>query len=207
MAVLDLRKPDSLPGSATFLEADVTTDDLTEAIDVAVDRLGGLDAAVNCAGIGGESTPVSEYPLATWARVFEVNVTGILRSMQAQIPHLRECGGSIVNVSSVLGHRGAPMNAAYSAAKHAVEGLTQSAAVELAPSGVRVNTVVPGFIDTALLRSRRTTAEQGALAATHPLGRLGAADEVAEAVEFLATERSSFVTGTALRVDGGFLSA
>jgi NAD(P)-dependent dehydrogenase (short-subunit alcohol dehydrogenase family) len=114
--------------------------------------------------------------------------------------------GSVVNISSVMGEAATPLAPAYSAAKHAVEALTKSAALAHAAQGIRVNSVAPGFIDTELLRSRSSDAQRAELAARHPLSRLGTPEEVAEVVAFLASDSSSFVTGARYRVDGGYLT-
>lgn len=205
VAVLDRSVGESCRGRSRHVVADVTSSALATAVDEAVDWLGGLEAAVNAAGVGAAPMPLVDYDLTTWAGVLDVNLTGVLRSMQAQSAHLA-AGGSIVNVSSVLGHAVRPGAGAYVASKHALEAITRVAALELADRGIRVNTVVPGFIDTPLLRATRDEEERRAIASTHPVGRLGRAEEVAAAIAFLVAEDSTFTTGTALRVDGGFLA-
>jgi NAD(P)-dependent dehydrogenase (short-subunit alcohol dehydrogenase family) len=148
-----------------------------------------------------------EYSDADWSRVLGVNLDGLFRCLRAELrAMLAGSGGSVVNISSVTGHVGHPGAAAYSTSKHAVEGLTRSAALEYAGDGIRVNAVVPGFIGTELLHSRRTDAEVAALAALHPVARLGTSEEVAAVATFLLTDAASFVTGSSHAVDGGFLA-
>ncbi|WP_244928907.1 SDR family oxidoreductase [Nocardioides sp. W7] len=196
------------------LPLDVTS---TESVDRLVaqvlDEHGSLDAAVNVAGVGGPSARLHEYSDEDWSRVLGVNLDGLFRCLRAEVRAMLACadgsgvtGGSIVNISSVTGHVGHPGAAAYSTSKHAVEGLTRSAALEYAGDGIRVNSVVPGFIGTELLRSRRSEAEVAALASLHAVDRLGTAEEVAASVVFLLTDAASFVTGSSHVVDGGFLS-
>ena len=135
---------------------------------------------------------------------FEVNVLGVWHSMRAQIPHLVDRGGTIINNSSVAGHRGIGTFSAYVASKHAVEGMSRSVAQEVAAAKVRVNTVAPGPIETALL-DRATGGDPSAFVDIVPLGRTGLPEEVAAAVVFLASDASSYVTGQSIAIDGGLL--
>jgi NAD(P)-dependent dehydrogenase (short-subunit alcohol dehydrogenase family) len=189
--------------------------DVTDPASVAamVERtvadLGSLDVAVNVAGIGGPATRLHEYSDADWNRVIGVNLTGVFTCLRAEIRAMLSQSGSgrsIVNMSSVTGSLGFAGAAAYSTSKHGLEGLTRSAALEYAEDGIRINSVAPGFIETELLVSRRTREELAALAAAHPVKRLGTVDEVADVVAFLASERASFVTGATYATDGGFLA-
>jgi NAD(P)-dependent dehydrogenase (short-subunit alcohol dehydrogenase family) len=181
--------------------------DVEAAVRTAVETGPGLAAAVNCAGIGGPRLTIPEYSLDDWRSVLDVDLTGVFLCMRAELRAMLAAGrGSVVNISSVMGEAATPLAPAYSAAKHAVEALTKSAALAHAAQGIRVNSVAPGFIDTELLRSRSSDAQRAELAARHPLSRLGTPEEVAEVVAFLASDSSSFVTGARYRVDGGYLT-
>lgn len=195
---------------AVVRRTDVTRqDDVRALVDAAVARFGRLDAAFNNAGIEGTLRPTADYPEDTLARVLEVNVLGVWRCMRAELPvMLRLGGGAIVNAASVAGLVGAGAFSAYVASKHAVVGLTKSAAIEYAPGGVRVNAVCPGVIDTPMvgrLAAELTTLRETLLARV-PMGRLGTAGEVAAAVVWLCSDAASFVTGHALAVDGGYVA-
>ena len=191
---------------AEFLRSDVRhEDDLRSLIDKTVARFGRLDAAVNCAGTEGTPGPVTEQTAETYSATFDTNVLGTLLSMKHELRvMLAQGSGSIVNVSSTYGHRGAAGASIYSASKHAVEGLTKSAALEAASSGVRVNMVAPGPIETGMLNRFTGTDERKAgLAATVPLKRVGRPEEIAQTIVFLASDRASFITGASYLVDGG----
>jgi len=191
---------------AEFLRSDVRhEDDLRSLIDKTVEHFGRLDAAVNCAGTEGTPGPVTEQTAETYAATFDTNVLGTLLSMKHELRvMLAQGSGSIVNVSSTYGHRGAAGASIYSASKHAVEGLTKSAALEAAAFGVRVNMVAPGPIETGMLNRFTGTDERKAgLAATVPLKRVGRPEEIAQTIVFLASDRASFITGASYPVDGG----
>jgi len=186
--------------------------DITDraALAEALDRHGPFDGAFNNAGIeglGGRMTPIADYPDEEFRKVQEVNVAGLWNCLKALLPGFMERGaGAIVNTSSVMGWLGAPGLAAYSTSKHAVIGLTRSAALEAAPAGVRVNAVLPGAVETPMLTERGFVANPGfaeGAAASHPMGRIATAREVAEAAAWLLSDRASFVTGHCLAVDGG----
>src|ERR1700737_3581061 len=196
----------SLGAEAAFIRADVRReDDGSSLIDQTVARFGRIDAAVNAAGTEGRPGPVTEQTAESYAATFDTNVLGTLLSMKHELRVMQAQGhGSIINISSTYGHQGASGASIYAASKHAVEGLTKSAALEGAGSGVRVNAVAPGPIETALLNRFTGTAERkAALAKTVPLGRVGEPDEIARAALFLASEKSSFITGQILTADGG----
>ncbi len=190
-----------------FMRADVSSPSDNEAIaKAALDQFGSLDIACNNAGIGGESNLVADMSIEGWKQVIEVNLSGVFYAMRAQIPlMLRSGGGSIVNMSSILGQVGTIGAAGYVAAKHGILGLTQAAAIEYASKGLRINSVGPGYIDTPLLDtlSGKIRSE---LVAMHPIGRLGRAEEVANLVVWLSSDRSSFVTGSYYPIDGGYLA-
>ena len=195
-----------LGAEAEFLPCDVRhEDDVRSLIDKTVSRFGRLDVAVNCAGTEGTPGPVTEQSAETYAATFDTNVLGTLLSMKYEMRvMLAQGSGSIVNISSTYGRRGAAGASLYSASKHAVEGLTKSAALEAAPSGVRVNMVAPGPIETGMLKRFTGTDEKKAgLTATVALKRLGRPEEVAQAIVFLASDKASFITGASYAVDGG----
>jgi NAD(P)-dependent dehydrogenase (short-subunit alcohol dehydrogenase family) len=192
---------------AEFVRADVRhEDDVRNLIDKVVARFGRLDAAVNNAGTEGKPGPITEQTSENYASTFETNVLGTLLSMKHELRVMQPQGsGSIINLSSTMGQRGAPGACLYVASKHAVEGLTKVAALEGAAYGVRVNAVAPGPIDTELLkRFTGGSAERkaGAIAGV-PLKRLGKPDEIAQAIVYLASDKASFITGQILGVDGG----
>lgn len=196
------------PGAtAVFVRADASNPEDHEAlVGAALDRFGALHIACNNAGIGGELNPVADLTVQGWRKVIEINLSGVFYAMRAQIPKIVDAGGgAIVNMASILGQVGTPKSAGYVAAKHGVVGLTQTAALEYATQHVRVNAVGPGYIDTPLLDSLPAEA-RAALIGLHPLGRLGRAEEVAELVTWLSSDRASFVTGAYYPVDGGYLA-
>src|SRR6267154_1639152 len=196
----ELRK---LGAEAEFVRSDVRhEDDLRSLVDKTVARFGRLDAAVNCAGTEGTPGPVTEQTAETYAATFDTNVLGTLLSMKHELRvMLAQGNGSIVNVSSTYGHTGAAGASVYSASKHAVEGLTKSAALEAAASGVRVNMVAPGPIDTELNPASGDWAVPQKAATA--LDRYGRVDEIAAMVAFVAGPESSYITGANLTVDGG----
>ena len=191
---------------AEFVQSDVRfEDDLRKLVDAVVARFGRLDVAVNAAGTEGESAPVLEQTPERYTAVFDTNVLGTLLAMKHELRVMSAQGsGSIVNVSSTMGLRGAANASLYVASKHAVEGLTKSAALEAAAFGVRVNAVAPGPVETAMLNRLTASAERKAgMLSTVPLKRAGTPEEIAEAIVFVASERASFMTGEILRVNGG----
>lgn len=172
-----------------------------------VKKFGRLDIAVNNAGIGGPAALVGDYPIEDWDKVIAINLSGVFYGMRYQIPAmLKNGGGAIVNMASILGKVGFPMSSAYVTAKHGVVGLTENAALEYATQGIRVNAVGPGFIKTPLLDKNLTDEQLTGIAAMHPMQRLGTAQEVAELVLWLASDKASFVTGSYYNVDGGYLA-
>ncbi|MFY9769197.1 MAG: glucose 1-dehydrogenase [Xanthobacteraceae bacterium] len=196
----------STGAEAEFIAADVRRDDdVRNLVDRTVARFGRIDAAVNAAGTEGQPGPVTDQTAESFAATFDTNVLGALLSMKHELRVMQaQAHGSIINISSTYGHQGARGASVYAASKHAVEGLTKSAALEAAGSGVRVNAVAPGPIETAMLGRFTGTAERkAALTKTVPLGRVGQPDEIARAAVFLASDRASFVTGQILAADGG----
>jgi NAD(P)-dependent dehydrogenase (short-subunit alcohol dehydrogenase family) len=197
----------SARAECVFVRADAAKPEDNEALArAAVERFGTLHVACNNAGIGGELKPVGELSVEGWRKVVEINLSGVFYAMRAQIPRMLAAGGgAIVNMASILGQVGTVGAAGYVAAKHGVVGLTQTAALEYAARGIRVNAVGPGYIDTPLLAGLSPDARAG-LAALHPIGRIGRAEEVAELVVWLSGEAASFVTGAYYPVDGGYLA-
>ena len=179
--------------------------DVAALVGLAVEKTGGLHMLVNNAGIGGTPAPVGEYPLEDWQKVINVNLNGVFYGMHYGLPEMvKSGGGSIVNMASILGSVGFATASAYVAAKHAVVGLTKVAAMEYAKDGVRVNSVGPGFIATPLLAKNLDAAALAFIAAKHPIGRLGTAEEVSALTCFLLSDQASFITGSYHLVDGGY---
>ena len=196
----------TLGGEAHFIRADVRhEDDIRALVDGTVAKFGRLDIAVNNAGTEGQFGPITDQTPESYAAMFDTNVLGVLLSVKHELRVLLAQGsGSIVNVSSVLGQAAYANAALYTASKHAVEGLTKAAALEGAQSGVRVNAVAPGPIDTPMLeRVAGDDESKAGLAATLPMNRTGAPDEIAQAIVFLGSDKASFITGHVINVDGG----
>jgi NAD(P)-dependent dehydrogenase (short-subunit alcohol dehydrogenase family) len=199
----ELRK---LGAEAEFVQADVRhEDEVRRLVDRAVARFGRLDIAINNAGVEGKPGPVTEQSAESYAATFETNVLGTLLSLKHELRIMEAQGaGSIVNISSTMGERGAANMSLYTGSKHAVEGITKSAALEAASFGVRVNAVAPGPTDTAMLdRLTGSTDKKAAFYAAVPLKRHARPEEIAEAIAFLASDKASFITGQIIRVNGG----
>jgi NAD(P)-dependent dehydrogenase (short-subunit alcohol dehydrogenase family) len=191
---------------AEYIRADVRNDDEVKAlVDGTVARFGRLDVAVNNAGTEGQTGPVTEQSTDSYHATFDTNVLGTLLCMKHELRVMQPQGhGSIVNLSSTMGKKGAPGASLYVASKHAVEGLTKAAALEAAAFGVRVNAVAPGPVDTGMLDRFTGSADKKAgLVANVPLKRLGNPDEIAQAIVFASSAKSSFMTGHIVAVDGG----
>ena len=195
-------------GEAIFVKSDTSRPDESEKlVGDAVKAFGGLHIAVNNAGIGGPLAEVGQYPVDGWDKVIAINLSGVFYGMRFQIPALLASGGgSIVNIASILAKVGTRNSAAYVAAKHGVVGLTETAALEYANQGVRINAIGPGYIVTPLLTRSLSEEAMAALKGLHPMGRLGTAEEVAELALWLNSDKASFVTGSYYNVDGGYLA-
>lgn len=179
-------------------------EDVKAAVDLAVKTFGGLHLAVNNAGIGGPLGPITEVDIQGYKDLMDINLHSIFYGMHYQIPEmLKAGGGAIVNISSILGLVGDAGAVPYVAAKHGVTGMTKAAALGYANQKIRINSVHPGYIDTPLLGNLPKEAYDG-LVSLHPIGRLGTANEVADLVLFLLSEKASFITGSSHLVDGGY---
>lgn len=194
-------------GEAMFVRADVSNPaDMEKLVQEAVKAYGRLDVAVNNAGIAGEQNPIADMSLEGWEQVIRVNLSGVFYGMKYQIAAmLKNGGGSIVNISSILGAVGFAGAAAYVSAKHGLLGLTQTAALEYSAQNIRANAVGPGFIETPMLTALDEEMKK-AVVALHPIGRLGRSEEVAELILWLGSDKSSFVSGSYYPIEGGYLS-
>jgi 3alpha(or 20beta)-hydroxysteroid dehydrogenase len=195
---------DALTGAAAFQRHDVRSEaDWAAIVEAAVELWGRVDVLVNNAGIF-RMAAMTQTPSDLWHQVMEVNATGVFLGMRAVAPlFMEQRSGSIINISSVAGLRGAGVAFAYGASKWAVRGMTKSASQELAPYGVRCNSIHPGIIDTAMLHEFDTAGIRGAVRERIPLGREAAASEVAHLALFLASDESAYCTGSEFVVDGG----
>jgi NAD(P)-dependent dehydrogenase (short-subunit alcohol dehydrogenase family) len=198
-------------GNAAFIAHDVTEEaQWAAAVAEAVGRFGALHILVNNAGVSSGPAPLMVHSLAEWRRILSVNLDGVFLGLRHAGPAIAAAGGgSVINISSILGKVGFANAAAYCASKGGVLLLTKAAALEWAPMNIRVNSVHPGFIDTPMLRNALAASDNGnemasLLVAAHPLGRMGVPDEIADAVLFLASDASRFMTGAELVVDGGY---
>ncbi|MCR9092896.1 MAG: SDR family oxidoreductase [bacterium] len=195
---------------AVFVETDVADDAAVgRAVATATERFGRLDYAYNNAGLSGPPNFVADMPEEQWRRTIDVMLTGVFLCMKHQIPAILAAGGgAIVNCASGAGLIGFPGQSAYVASKHGVIGLTRAAALEYGSQGIRVNSICPGTARTAMVEDvvRETPALQQELEALHPIGRIAEPEEIAEAALWLCSERSSFVLGAALSVDGGYVA-
>jgi len=192
-------------GEATFVKADTAKPEEVEAlVQKTVEIYGRLDIACNNAGIGGEQAETGDYSLDGWRKVLSINLDGVFYGCKYELEQMEKNGGGIiVNMASIHGTVAAPLSSAYTAAKHGVVGLTKNIGAEYGQKNIRCNAVGPAYIDTPLLESLSDDMKN-ALIAKHPMGRLGKAEEVAELVLFLSSEKSSFMTGGYYLVDGGY---
>jgi NAD(P)-dependent dehydrogenase (short-subunit alcohol dehydrogenase family) len=197
-------------GSASFVRADVGVDaDVAAMVAHCVATFGRIDCAFNNAGIEGSPGTLLDESEAAWDHLFDVNVKGVWLCLRHEIPQMvAQGGGAIVNASSVGGLVGLPTGTTYAASKHAVAGITRSAALDFAKSGVRVNATAPGMIETPLMMRALDAVPNGRelIGAMHPIGRMGQAEEVANTVLWLCSDEASFVTGAVVPVDGGLVA-
>jgi NAD(P)-dependent dehydrogenase (short-subunit alcohol dehydrogenase family) len=196
---------------AIFIECDVSVfSQVQTAVDSVVSTFGTLDVALNNAGIGGEQNKVGEMSEQAWLKVIGVNLNGVFNCMKHELAQMtKQKSGVIVNMSSILGKVGFAMSSHYVASKHGILGLTQTAALEYADAGIRINAICPGFIDTPLLTTAgisENTDIQKYIIGLHPMKRLGKSEEIAKGFIFLVCDDSSFITGTKLEIDGGYLA-
>jgi NAD(P)-dependent dehydrogenase (short-subunit alcohol dehydrogenase family) len=196
-----------LGGDAAFVLGDISKDaDVKAMVDFTIEKFGRLDIAFNNAGVEWKG-PLDQATEAEYRRIFDINVWGVLNSMRHEIPAMLKNGaGTIVNTSSVAGHVGLPQVSVYIASKHAVEGLTKSVALEFAKQNIRVNAIAPGVIDTEMFDRFAGDELRDQITAITPVGRIGASDEIAAAVLYLASDDAKFTTGTSLVVDGGYVA-
>jgi NAD(P)-dependent dehydrogenase (short-subunit alcohol dehydrogenase family) len=191
---------------AEFIKADVRhEEDVKNLVEKTVKRFGRLDIAVNNAGTEGKPGPIVEQTSETYAATFDTNVLGVLLSMKHELRVMTAQGsGNIVNISSTMGSRGMAGASLYTASKHAVEGMTKTAALEAASFGVRVNAVAPGPVETGMLNRFANSPDiKAGMIAVVPLKRIGTPEEIADAIAFIASEKAGFITGEVLRVNGG----
>jgi len=200
-------------GNSAFVKADVSQQTEVEAmVNKAIEIYGRLDCAFNNAGIEGTlAIPIAEYAEEVWDRVISVNLKGVWLCMKYELPQmLKQGGGAIVNMASVAGLVGGTVGAAYFASKHGVVGLTKAPAIEYGQSAIRINAVCPGVIQTrmgeSLFKGNPDPEAEARIIGLHPIGRIGTPEEVAESVIWLCSDASSFVTGHAMAVDGGYVA-
>ncbi len=195
-------------GEAIFVRCDVSQESEVKAlVEATLAEYGRLDFACNNAGIGGDLAPTADYTLEGWNRVIGINLTGAFLCMKYEIPAmLKQGGGAIVNMASILGHVGFAGAPAYVASKHGLIGLTKNAAIEYAKQGIRVTAVCPAFIHTPMVDDGLTPEAKAQVEAAHPMGRMGNPEEIAELVVFLCSDGASFMTGNPILVDGGYVA-
>ena len=207
-AIEEMKKQNA---KAIFIECDVAVFvQVQAAVEKVVSVFGALDVALNSAGIGGDPNKIGDMTEQAWLNTIGINLSGVFYCMKHELAQMsKQKSGVIVNMSSVLGKVGFATLSHYVAAKHGVIGLTQTAALEYAAEGIRVNAICPGFVDTPMITKssigKHAEVKQHIID-LHPMKRMGKAEEIANSFVFLACDDSLFVTGTALEIDGGFLA-
>ena len=202
-----VKEIESKGGEAIFVKVDTSNpEDSKKSVEQTVAKFGKLDIAVNNAGISGPMQSIGEYDINAWNKVISINLSGVFYGMRYQIPAMLKNGsGSIINIASIMGSVATAGLSAYVTSKHGVAGLTKAGAIEYSKQGIRINAVGPGYIETPILNVLEKE-QRDALAGLHPIGRLGEPEEVAELILWLASDKSSFVTGAYYPVDGGYLA-
>jgi NAD(P)-dependent dehydrogenase (short-subunit alcohol dehydrogenase family) len=193
-------------GEAFFVTADSSlAKDNKKLVEATVEKYGRLDVACNNAGIGGPAAPTGEYEIDAWDKVISLNLSGVFYACRYQLEQMeKNGGGNIVNIASIHGTMAAPNSVAYTAAKHGVVGLTKNIAAEYGQKNIRCNAVGPGYIETPLLTAHSNKDMLKALEAKAPMNRLGTAQEIADLVAFISSDKSSFTTGSYIIADGGY---
>jgi NAD(P)-dependent dehydrogenase (short-subunit alcohol dehydrogenase family) len=203
-----VREIEAVGGKARYVECDVSDEESVKtAVKTAIGDSGRLDFGVNSAGVSGgdDLRKTGDYATETFDRIIAIDLRGTFLSMKYELQQMQTQGfGSIVNLDSGAGLVGVPGFSGYTAARHGVVGLTKTAALDYGPDGIRVNAIAAGLVDTPLVATGRSPEIMAARIAAHPIGRIAQASEIADAVVWLCSDRSSFVTGVALPVDGGY---
>jgi NAD(P)-dependent dehydrogenase (short-subunit alcohol dehydrogenase family) len=198
---------EQVQGRATFIEVDVANPASAQTmVDSVMARHGALDIAINNAGVGGGRVATAAYSLDAWHQVINVNLSGVFYCLRAELPvMIKQGGGVIVNLASILGSRAMAGTPAYTASKHGVVGLTRCAAIDHAKDRIRVNAIGPGFIETPMIARAMDDADLNAhIVAQHPIGRLGQPQDIANLAAFLCSHEAAFITGGYYLADGGY---
>jgi NAD(P)-dependent dehydrogenase (short-subunit alcohol dehydrogenase family) len=196
---------------AELVAGDITAPELPEQCTTrALGRFGRLDVAVNCAGIAGLHRPAAEFSESEWGQVLSINLTAVWRCLKYEVLAMQRSGkgGAIVNISSTAGLKGYRHNSAYSASKHGVIGLTKCAAMDYAGEGIRINAICPGLVRTSLVEGvmAQHPGKIEAIAASHPVGRIGAPEEIADTASWLCSDMAGYIVGAVIVADGGHLA-
>lgn len=195
----------ALGEKAVAFEIDVTDyARVQDMIQFAVDTFGGLDIAINNAGIGGPAVPTGEYEVDAWKKVIDVSLNSVFYCLKEELNVMQDKGGAIINMASILGTVGFKTQCAYSTAKHGILGLTKTAGAEYAAKNIRINAICPGFVETPALQNSMDDVATAKLKELHPIGRLAQPEEIAKLAVFLASDDASFINGAHYLIDGGY---